>query len=72
MDAILTWWAKPSATKTAIKYLFWYGVAATSQQALQIVGNVGIPDIYVPIAAAVLKAIATFVQVQLDNATDIQ
>lgn len=50
-----------ASLKTWAKFLFWYAVAAILEQAIQTIGNIGIPDMWVPIAAAVLKAIATFV-----------
>ena len=50
-----------ASLKTWAKFLFWYVLAVAIEQAIQTIGNIGIPDVYVPIAAAVLKAIATFV-----------
>lgn len=64
--------AFPRSLVTFVKFLVWYGVAAALQQAIQQVGNVGIPDVYVPIAAAVLKAAATWVATQTQEASDIQ
>ncbi len=53
------------------KYLLWYAVSAALQQAIEKLGSVGIPDIYVPIAAAVLKAGATWVATRLRELEDL-
>lgn len=52
------------ATRTAItfvKYLLWTAVAAAINAAVERLGDLQLPAIYVPILAAVLKSIATFV-----------
>lgn len=58
-----------TATKKSIatlaKFVFWTAVAAGLQKLIEVVGNVGIPDIYVPIVAAVLKAAATYVATEI-------
>ena len=43
------------------KFLFWFAVAAVVDQIIENIGNLNIPPIYVPIAAAAFKALATYV-----------
>jgi hypothetical protein len=53
--------AIPASTKTFVKFLFWYVLALVLEQTIQSVANIGIPDAFVPVAAAILKTIATYV-----------
>lgn len=51
---------------TFLKYLFWTVVAAAIKWTIDNIGNLNIPIEYVPLVAAVLKSIATWVATQDD------
>lgn len=53
--------SKASASvKTVGKYLLWTAVAAVATAALNVLPNVNIPEIAIPLVAAALKGLATW------------
>jgi hypothetical protein len=50
-----------ASSKSFIKYVFWTAIAAVLVEVGNAIPNWNIPDVYVPIIGAVLKAGATYV-----------
>lgn len=55
------------AGMSTLKYVFWTGVGAGLVALTGNLNDVGVPTILVPIVAAILKGIATFVATEADE-----
>ena len=56
-----------ASVKTFGKYILWFAVSAGLYEAVAQLGNVDIPVYYIPVAAAVLKAVATWAATQAEG-----
>ena len=56
------------AIMTAVKLLFWTGVAAAAQAGINAVTGFGLPEFSIPFIAAGLKALATYAATEASEA----